>query len=161
MPDPILKVTDLWKNFGGLSAVSDYRLELPLGMVYGLIGPNGAGKTTIFNLLSGVLKPNRGRIVFNQIDITDFRPDQVTRVGLTRTFQNLRLFPSLNVEMNLKIANHIHLHYSLLLRFPIYRVFFTPRGKYKKKLIPCWIFLVYLNIGMNWQPICLMDCKEN
>lgn len=93
MPDPILKVTDLWKNFGGLSAVSDYRLELPLGMVYGLIGPNGAGKTTIFNLLSGVLKPNRGRIVFNQIDITDFRPDQVTRVGLTRTFQNLRLFP--------------------------------------------------------------------
>ena len=121
MPDPILKVTDLWKNFGGLSAVSDYRLELPLGMVYGLIGPNGAGKTTIFNLLSGVLKPNRGRIVFNQIDITDFRPDQVTRVGLTRTFQNLA-FPSLNVEMNLKIANHIHLHYSLLL-LSNYRVF--------------------------------------
>jgi branched-chain amino acid transport system ATP-binding protein len=161
MPDPNLKVTDLWKNFGGLSAVSDYRLELPLGMVYGLIGPNGAGKTTIFNLLSGVLKPNRGRIVFNQIDITDFRPDQVTRVGLTRTFQNLRLFPSLNVEMNLKIANHIHLHYSFVASLSNLPGFFRSEREVQKKLIPCWIFLVYLNIGMNWQPICLMDCKEN
>ncbi|MBP8933269.1 MAG: ABC transporter ATP-binding protein [Candidatus Atribacteria bacterium] len=114
MPGPILKVTDLWKNFGGLTAVSDYHLELPQGMIYGLIGPNGAGKTTIFNLLSGVLKPSRGQIVFDQIDITYFRPDQITRVGLTRTFQNLRLFPSLSVEMNLKIASHIHMHYSFI-----------------------------------------------
>ena len=114
MPDPILKVMDLWKNFGGLTAVGGYQLELPQGMIYGLIGPNGAGKTTIFNLLSGVLKPTRGKIIFQSTDITNFRPDQITQVGLTRTFQNLRLFPSLSVEMNLKIAYHVHLHYSFL-----------------------------------------------
>ncbi|HCU22868.1 MAG TPA: high-affinity branched-chain amino acid ABC transporter ATP-binding protein LivG [Candidatus Atribacteria bacterium] len=134
MPDPILKVTDLWKNFGGLTAVNDYHLELPLGMIYGLIGPNGAGKTTIFNLLSGVLKPNRGRIVFNQIDITQFRPDQITRVGLTRTFQNLRLFPSLSVEMNLKIASHIHLHYSFVSSLSNLPGFFHSEREMQKKV---------------------------
>lgn len=134
MPDLILKVTELWKNFGGLTAVSDYFLELPQGMIYGLIGPNGAGKTTIFNLLSGVLKPNRGRIVFNQIDITHFRPDQITRVGLTRTFQNLRLFPSLNVEMNLKIASHIHLHYSFIASLSSSPGFFRSEREMQKKV---------------------------
>lgn len=104
----ILKVEGLWKNFGGLTAVSDYFLELPEGEIYGLIGPNGAGKTTVFNLISGVLKPSRGKILFQGIDITWFRPDQIAVLGLTRTFQNLRLFPSLTVEMNLRIAYHTH-----------------------------------------------------
>ncbi|MEN3186307.1 MAG: ABC transporter ATP-binding protein [Atribacterota bacterium] len=104
----ILKVEKLWKNFGGLTAVSDYSLELPEGEIYGLIGPNGAGKTTVFNLISGVIKPSKGKILFRGVDITWLRPDQIARLGLTRTFQNLRLFPSLTVEMNLRIAYHTH-----------------------------------------------------
>ncbi|MGC8777861.1 MAG: ABC transporter ATP-binding protein [Candidatus Caldatribacteriaceae bacterium] len=108
MAEFILKVENLWKNFGGLTAVSDYVLELPEREIYGLIGPNGAGKTTVFNLISGVLKPSRGKIVFRGMDITWLRPDQISALGLTRTFQNLRLFPSLTVEMNLRVACHIH-----------------------------------------------------
>ncbi|MGQ9472717.1 MAG: ABC transporter ATP-binding protein [Candidatus Caldatribacteriaceae bacterium] len=103
-----LKVESLWKNFGGLTAVSEYDLELPRGEIYGLIGPNGAGKTTVFNLISGVLKPSQGRIIFQGRDVTWLRPDQISALGLTRTFQNLRLFPSLTVEMNLQIAYHTH-----------------------------------------------------
>jgi branched-chain amino acid transport system ATP-binding protein len=108
MTDFILQAENLWKNFGGLTAVSDYQLKLPIGSIYGLIGPNGAGKTTIFNLISGITKPTRGRIIFKGKDITFWRPDQIAALGLTRTFQNLRLFSSLTVEMNLKIASHIH-----------------------------------------------------
>jgi len=106
--ETILQVVDLWKHFGGITAVSGYELELPRGEIYGLIGPNGAGKTTVFNLISGVIKPSKGKIIFKGRDITRFRPDQVSTLGLTRTFQNLRLFPSLTVEMNLKIAAHMH-----------------------------------------------------
>jgi branched-chain amino acid transport system ATP-binding protein len=108
MAETMLKVENLWKNFGGLTAVSEYTLELPQGEIYGLIGPNGAGKTTVFNLISGVLKPSRGKILFRGVDITWLRPDQISALGLTRTFQNLRLFPSLSVAMNLRIACHIH-----------------------------------------------------
>lgn len=121
MADFILQVENLWKNFGGLTAVSDYQLKLLPGSIYGLIGPNGAGKTTIFNLISGITKPTRGRIIFKGKDITFWRPDQITALGLTRTFQNLRLFSSLTVEMNLKIASHIHAHcsfWSSLFSFP-------------------------------------------
>lgn len=108
MGEHILRIEDLWKNFGGLMAVSGYGLELPRGAIYGLIGPNGAGKTTVFNLISGVLKPSRGRIFFKGRDITPLRPDEITALGLTRTFQSLRLFPSLTVEENLKAAAHLH-----------------------------------------------------
>jgi len=121
MADFILQVENLWKNFGGLTAVSDYQLKLLPGSIYGLIGPNGAGKTTIFNLISGITKPTRGRIIFKGKDITFWRPDQIAALGLTRTFQNLRLFSSLTVEMNLKIASHIHARcnfWSSLFSFP-------------------------------------------
>jgi branched-chain amino acid transport system ATP-binding protein len=108
MSEIVLRVEDLWKNFGGLTAVSGYELSLPRGAIYGLIGPNGAGKTTVFNLISGVLKPSRGRIFFKGKDITLLRPDVIATLGLTRTFQSLRLFPSLTVEENLKVACHVH-----------------------------------------------------
>ncbi|BER92376.1 MAG: branched-chain amino acid transport system ATP-binding protein [Candidatus Atribacteria bacterium] len=114
MDQLILKVENLWKHFGGITAVSGYELELPKGAVFGLIGPNGAGKTTIFNLISGVLKPDKGKILFKGKDITHTRPDTIASMGLTRTFQNLRLFPSLTVEENLKVAAHIHTSYSFI-----------------------------------------------
>ncbi len=104
--DAVLAATGLGKHFGGIQAVLDYSLELRLGEIKGLIGPNGAGKTTIFNMLSGVLKPSSGKIVFQGHDVTRSRPDQVSALGLGRTFQNIRLFTELSVLENVMVGFH-------------------------------------------------------
>jgi branched-chain amino acid transport system ATP-binding protein len=108
-----LEVRNVSKLFGGLWAVKDYNLTLPAGGIYGLIGPNGAGKTTIFNLVTGLLPVTDGKISFKGVDITGLRPDQRAAIGITRNFQSLRLFKSLSVMQNLKIARHMHLNYGL------------------------------------------------
>ena len=105
----LLKVEGLGKRFGGITALTDYSVEIRRGELVGLIGPNGAGKTTVFNLLSGVLKPTSGHIYFNNKDITRLRPDQSTALGIARTFQNIRLFKELSVLDNIKVAFHMHL----------------------------------------------------
>ena len=109
----LLEVNDVSKLFGGLWAVKDYNLRLPSGKIHGIIGPNGAGKTTIFNLVTGLLRVTSGRISFMGSDITEWRPDRRARIGVTRSFQNLRLFKSLSVAQNVKIARHMHLNYRL------------------------------------------------
>ncbi|MBW2056035.1 MAG: ABC transporter ATP-binding protein [Deltaproteobacteria bacterium] len=117
----LLRIENLDKSFGGLQAVNNYHLELPQGSIFGLIGPNGAGKTTIFNLITGLFKPDRGIIGFDGVDITGWRPDQVAERGIRRTFQLLRLYRDLSVAMNVKIAYHTCLNYGLLsalLSFP-------------------------------------------
>ncbi|MCD6540363.1 ABC transporter ATP-binding protein [Candidatus Bipolaricaulota bacterium] len=122
--EALLRVEGLSKAFGGLWAVRDYRLSLPKGSISGLIGPNGAGKTTVFNLITGFLKPNAGRIIFASTDITGWCPDRVAYLGIARTFQILQLYRALTVEMNLKIAHHKHTRYgllSVLTGFPGYR----------------------------------------
>ncbi len=106
---PLLHVEGLTKYFGGVSALVDYSINIEPGELIGLIGPNGAGKTTVFNLLSGVLKPSNGRVVFNEHDITRLRPDQNAALGIARTFQNIRLFNDLSVTENIKVAFHMHL----------------------------------------------------
>lgn len=105
----LLHVEGLTKHFGGVSALVDYSIDIDPGELIGLIGPNGAGKTTVFNLLSGVLKPSSGRILFNEHDITHQRPDQNAALGIARTFQNIRLFNDLSVTENIKVAFHMHL----------------------------------------------------
>ena len=105
----LLNVEDLEKRFGGITALTDYSVNIRRGELVGLIGPNGAGKTTVFNLLSGVLKPTGGRIYFNNRDITRLRPDQNTALGIARTFQNIRLFKELSVLDNIKVAFHMRL----------------------------------------------------
>ena len=105
----LLNVEGLEKRFGGITALTDYSVEIRRGELVGLIGPNGAGKTTVFNLLSGVLKPTGGHIYFNNKDITRLRPDQNTALGIARTFQNIRLFKELSVLDNIKVAFHMHL----------------------------------------------------
>ena len=105
----LLSVERLSKSFGGIQALTDYGLSLNQGELFGLIGPNGAGKTTVFNLLSGVLRPSSGRIFFSGQDISSNRPYQNARLGLSRTFQNIRLFNDLSVEDNVKAAFHMHL----------------------------------------------------
>jgi branched-chain amino acid transport system ATP-binding protein len=109
----LLTVNGMSKVFGGLWAVRNYNMTLPEGKIYGIIGPNGAGKTTIFNLITGILRVTEGEIFFKGVNITDWRADQRAKIGVTRSFQNLRLFRSLSVMQNVKIARHMHMDYRL------------------------------------------------
>ncbi|HOR43138.1 MAG TPA: ATP-binding cassette domain-containing protein, partial [Atribacterota bacterium] len=88
----ILKADHITMQFGGLTAVSDFSLSVNEGEIVGLIGPNGAGKTTIFNMLTGTYKPTKGSIYFQDQKINNKRVDEITKLGLVRTFQNIRLF---------------------------------------------------------------------
>jgi branched-chain amino acid transport system ATP-binding protein len=109
LPSALLKVEGLEKHFGGIVALADYAVEIRHGELLGLIGPNGAGKTTVFNLLSGVLPPTRGRIALEGRDITGLPPHRNAALGIARTFQNIRLFNELSVIDNIKVALHVRL----------------------------------------------------
>ena len=109
-----LSVNDLALNFGGLRAVDGVSFSIETGAIHGLIGPNGAGKTTIFNCVTGFYRPSSGRIRFLEHDITHRRPDQVARLGIARTFQNVQLFPSLSVLDNVLVARHSHMRTGVL-----------------------------------------------
>ncbi len=111
--EPLLKVKDLIKNFGGLRAVNSINLNLYPGSLSGLIGPNGAGKTTAFNLITGVYFPSDGQIFFDGQEIGGMAPHVINQMGIARTFQNIRLFPSLTVLENVCIAYHSHAGYSM------------------------------------------------
>ncbi len=101
-------------SFGGLRAVDDFKLSIKKGQLYGLIGPNGAGKTTVFNLLTGVYKPNEGIIKLEDRDITGLKTIEINKAGIARTFQNIRLFKELSVLDNVKVGLHNHYHYNTL-----------------------------------------------
>ncbi|OIK09868.1 ABC transporter ATP-binding protein [Bacillus sp. MUM 13] len=118
---PLLKVDQAGIRFGGLKAVSDVNVELYPGELVGLIGPNGAGKTTFFNLLTGVYVPTEGSISLNGEKLNKLPPYKITRKGISRTFQNIRLFSELSVIDNVKVAYHSlakHTIVSSILRLP-------------------------------------------
>jgi branched-chain amino acid transport system ATP-binding protein len=104
--NPILSIRGLTKFFGGLVAVKDFTLSLEPGSLTGLIGPNGAGKTTVFNLITGMLEPTAGSIVFLGREIVGMKAYQIYQLGIARTFQNIRLFKELSVLDNVRIAYH-------------------------------------------------------
>jgi branched-chain amino acid transport system ATP-binding protein len=106
-PDATLDVRGVSLSFGGLKAVSDFSLTLSKGSLTGLIGPNGAGKTTIFNLLTGVYRPDAGDILIEGRSIVGKRPHQIAAAGAARTFQNIRLFGELSVLDNVRVACHL------------------------------------------------------
>jgi branched-chain amino acid transport system ATP-binding protein len=103
----ILDVSNCTKKFGGLVAVRKLNMSLGAGSLYGLIGPNGAGKTTVFNLITGVYAPDEGSIELNGQSIHRRKPSSIARLGLSRTFQNIRLFRSMTVLENVKLARHM------------------------------------------------------
>ena len=120
----MLEVKNLSISFGGLRAVDGFDLTIEKGMLYGLIGPNGAGKTTVFNLLTGVYKPNEGIVRLDGQDITGKSIIDINKAGIARTFQNIRLFKELSVLDNVKAGLHNHNTYSTIegiLRLPKYR----------------------------------------
>src|SRR4051794_5923214 len=104
--DAILTATGVSKIFGGLVAVNSVDFQIPRGGIVSIIGPNGAGKTTFFNMLTGLYKPNGGRIVFEGTDITGERPDVITKLGVARTFQNIRLFGTMSAVENVMVGQH-------------------------------------------------------
>ena len=106
MSETLLKVDNLGITFGGLKAVQKVNMYLNRGELVGLIGPNGAGKTTMFNMLTGVYAPTEGSVVFGGKSIAGLDPYKVPRQGISRTFQNIRLFKELSVLDNVKVANH-------------------------------------------------------
>uniref|UniRef100_UPI004055ECA9 ABC transporter ATP-binding protein n=1 Tax=Acetatifactor sp. TaxID=1872090 RepID=UPI004055ECA9 len=110
----MLEVKNLSISFGGLRAVDGFDLTIEKGMLYGLIGPNGAGKTTVFNLLTGVYKPDEGIVRLDGKDITGKSIIEINKSGIARTFQNIRLFKELSVLDNVKAGLHNHNTYSTL-----------------------------------------------
>lgn len=103
----MLRSNQLTKNFGGVSAVSELDLDVKAGEIMGLIGPNGAGKTTVFNLITGFLKPTKGSIHFQDLDIVGKKPHRIAAIGIARTFQIAKLFPDFSVLQNLLAASHL------------------------------------------------------
>ena len=110
----MLEVKNLGISFGGLRAVNGFNITIQEGELYGLIGPNGAGKTTVFNLLTGVYKPDTGSILLDGKDITTLHAIDINKAGIARTFQNIRLFKNMTVLDNVKTGLHNKHEYSFL-----------------------------------------------
>ena len=120
---PILEARHLGIDFGGLTAVNEFDMAIGRTEIAGLIGPNGAGKTTVFNLLTKVYQPTRGTILLDGVDTAGKTTVQVNKMGIARTFQNIRLFNNLSVEDNVKIGLHNHIKYGMwqgIFRLPGY-----------------------------------------
>jgi branched-chain amino acid transport system ATP-binding protein len=120
----MLQFNHISKQFGGLQVLQDVNFTVPQGGVFGLIGPNGAGKTTVFNLVTGLLRPSGGNILFEGRDIGNAPPHKITRLGMARTFQNIRIFKEMTLLENVVVGMHDHLHYGLaglLLNLGAYR----------------------------------------
>lgn len=119
-----LLVQNVKKSFGGLTAVNDVSVEVMPGEIYSVIGPNGAGKTTFFNLLTGIYKPDEGKVLVNGQDITGYSPELVAAAGVGRTFQNIRIFGAMTVLENVLVGHHRHIktgYVASILRLPSMR----------------------------------------
>jgi branched-chain amino acid transport system ATP-binding protein len=126
--DNILLAENVRKEFGGLVAVSDLDFTIPERSIVSLIGPNGAGKTTFFNMLTGVYKPTSGGIAFDETDITGKPPHAITKRGIGRTFQNIRLFPQMTATENVLVGMHSRLRGGIL-----GSIFGTPRVRREER----------------------------
>ncbi len=110
----LLKVRDLSKHFGGVRAVEEVSFSAAAGIIMSIIGPNGAGKTTLFNCLTGFMKPTRGSIVFSEREVSGLSSERISRLGIARTFQNIRLFRAMSVLENVMVAQHSQMRSGIL-----------------------------------------------
>src|ERR1700755_931650 len=108
MAEPLLRVEDVSKRFGGLLAVDHAAFEAPAGRITALIGPNGAGKTTLFAIIAGFLRPSARRILFDGADVPGLPPHRLARRGIARTFQIVQPFAALTVAENIAVGSHLH-----------------------------------------------------
>ncbi len=138
----MLSIKRVTKSFGGVVAILNLDLEIEDGVVFGLIGPNGAGKTTLFNLITGVLPVTSGAIKVKGREITGLKSHQITQMGVTRTFQNIRLFPAMTVLENVMMGQTRLANYGITSLIPFYN-----RGAQKKLREEAEGLLVFLNIA--------------
>ena len=120
----LLETIEVVKSFGGLTAINRVNFGLEPGRIVSIIGPNGAGKTTLFNTLTGIYQPDQGEINFNGRSLLGLRPDQIAARGISRTFQNIRLFGEMSVIENILVGMHVHLRqnpFDILLRLPFFK----------------------------------------
>ncbi|GBD84156.1 lipopolysaccharide export system ATP-binding protein LptB [bacterium BMS3Abin02] len=121
---PLFETRALRKTFGGLTAINGLDLHVDKGEIVSVIGPNGAGKTTLFNLITGMMGPDSGQIIFDSENIVGLSPSQVIKLGISRTFQNVRLFPTMTIRENVMVARHCRTKsgvISAVLRTPKFR----------------------------------------
>jgi branched-chain amino acid transport system ATP-binding protein len=146
----ILQTDKATIKFGGLVAVNELNLDVSRGEIFGLIGPNGAGKTTIFNLLTGVYEPTSGDIRINGTRVNGLRPFQISRLGVSRTFQNIRLFPSMSVLENVVTACHRHAKQTLfdgVFRLPMFHKDEAEHRKFAMELLEIFDLAKYKDEG--------------
>lgn len=120
----MLELSSISMRFGGLHVLHDVNLSVPQGTIFGLIGPNGAGKTTVFNIITGLLQPSGGQVLFDGQSLLGKRPHQITRAGVARTFQNIRLFKEMTLLQNVVVGAYRHMHYGvpgMLFSLPAFR----------------------------------------
>ncbi len=144
MSESLLQMNDVSVSFGGVKAVRNMNLALQPGELIGLIGPNGAGKTTIFNLITGSIKPTSGAIHFKGKDIIGKSSDQLCHMGISRTFQNIRLFPLMSVFENVALGLHSDPHYSILEAFVR-----TPNARKKEKEVESQVAELLKLVGLQ------------
>ena len=113
MAETVLKANNISIVFGGLRAVDNFSIDIKEGELVGLIGPNGAGKTTVFNMLTGVYTPTSGTIELKGKDVTKLTPHERVKIGISRTFQNIRLFKRMSVLENVKVSSNVHMNYGI------------------------------------------------
>lgn len=124
MPDTMLSTDKVVMRFGGLTAVSDFNIQIDKNEIVGLIGPNGAGKTTAFNVITGMYTPTEGKVLYKSRDITGNKPHSITELGIARTFQNIRLFKEMSVLENVLVGCHLGIGtgiFGATLHLPAYR----------------------------------------
>jgi branched-chain amino acid transport system ATP-binding protein len=109
----LLEIEGLGRSFGGVRAVDDIGFSVKQGELFGVIGPNGAGKTTLFNLITGLISPDQGRIALQGTEVTRKRPEQIATLGVARTYQTIRLFDTMSVRENVMVGGHVGLSYSM------------------------------------------------
>ena len=151
----ILEVKNLGISFGGLKAVDDFSVTIEKNDLYGLIGPNGAGKTTVFNLLTGVYKPDKGFIKLDGKNITGKSCVEINKDGIARTFQNIRLFSQLSVLDNVKAGLHNHHEYTTLegiLRLPRFRAMEKEMDKKALELLDVFGLVNHANVTASNLP---------
>jgi ABC-type branched-subunit amino acid transport system ATPase component len=129
-PHVVLKTYEITKRFGGLTAVGSFTFQVKKGDISSLIGPNGAGKTTVFNVITGIYRPEAGQVIFNEENIEGLKPHQIVAKGIARTFQNIRLFPNMTCLENIMAGQHCRSRAGL---FP--SIFRTKSQRIEEKLI--------------------------
>jgi len=120
----MLELSNISMRFGGLHVLHDVNFKVPQGSIFGLIGPNGAGKTTVFNIITGLLRPSGGNVSFDGKSLIGVKPHRITRAGVARTFQNIRLFKEMTLLENVVVGAYRHMHYGvggLLFSLPNFR----------------------------------------